>query len=359
MRISIIGAGPAGCYTAYLLAKAGAEVSVYEEHPIIGEPLHCAGIVTNSIKKIIDIPESIIINKISKARIYAPNNTFIEFNLKNQNLILDRIKFDQWLGHIAQDTGAHFFFKHTFVDYKNKEVILKYKETLKKIKTDYVVGADGPCSAVAKSIGEFKNRKFWQGIQARVKLINQNIVEFYPHIGTFAWIIPEDKSIVRIGLLAKKDTYAIFKKFLEEKAPRSKLISKQAGLVPYYNSSIKTQKRRVYLVGDAATQVKATSGGGIIQGLIASQCVAKALVQHQDYEQLWRKKLALDLWIHLKIRKILDKFSAKDYNYLVNLINQKKIKKILQEFDRDYPAKFMLQMAVNEPRFLLFIKKII
>ncbi|MEM4264021.1 MAG: NAD(P)-binding protein, partial [Candidatus Woesearchaeota archaeon] len=42
--ISIIGAGPVGSFAAYLLAKAGFEVSIFEEHEKIGLPVQCTGL---------------------------------------------------------------------------------------------------------------------------------------------------------------------------------------------------------------------------------------------------------------------------------------------------------------------------
>ena len=40
----------------------------------------------------------------------------------------------------------------------------------------------------------------------------------------------------------------------------------------------KTKKDNIYLVGDAATQVKATTGGGIIQGLKAAQALTNSIL---------------------------------------------------------------------------------
>jgi flavin-dependent dehydrogenase len=39
----IVGAGPAGSYTALRLATIGVKTHVYEEHPEVGVPSHCAG----------------------------------------------------------------------------------------------------------------------------------------------------------------------------------------------------------------------------------------------------------------------------------------------------------------------------
>ena len=44
-EIAIVGAGPAGAFTALNLAKLGLaqKVAVFEEHDIVGRPSHCAG----------------------------------------------------------------------------------------------------------------------------------------------------------------------------------------------------------------------------------------------------------------------------------------------------------------------------
>ena len=60
--IVIIGAGPVGCYAAYLLAKKGKKVAVFEEHKKIGRPVHCTGIVTSSFGKIFDIKKEFLVN---------------------------------------------------------------------------------------------------------------------------------------------------------------------------------------------------------------------------------------------------------------------------------------------------------
>jgi len=359
--INIIGAGPAGCHAAYLLAKKGYDVNIFEEHNKIGQPVQCTGIVTSSIKNIIDVPDECILNKIKKARIYAPNNNFIEINFKNENLVLDREKFDSHLAEKAIKAGAKIFLKNKFLNFddKNKITEVQYKDkTVTKLKTDILIGADGPNSQVAKSADLFKQRKFWTGLQARAKLKNKNIIEFYPYIGTFAWIVPENKNIVRIGLLNKKNVKKEFNRFIRFKKIKNKdIIDYQAGIIPVYDKKTKMQKNNIYLVGDAATLVKATTAGGIIQSLIAAQCLASSINENKDYKKEI-KRLKSELWLHLKIRKILDKFSKGDYNLLIKLFNKEKSKKILERYDRDNISKFFIKMLINEPRLLFFLKKL-
>ena len=204
--ISVIGAGPAGCYSAYLLAKEGKEVNIYEEHNEIGKPLHCTGIVTSSLGKIIELKKGFVANRINKVRVYAPGNSFIELRLKNENIILDRAKFDQHLADKAKKEGARIFLEHKFLGYKNKELIIKdvKKNNIKKIKKDILIGADGPLSQVARAFN-FGKTDYWTGVQIRAKIKNDNAVEFYPYIGEYAWVVPENKDIARIGLVGSRD----------------------------------------------------------------------------------------------------------------------------------------------------------
>lgn len=359
--ISIIGAGPAGNYAAYLLAKDGQQVKVYEENSVIGDPIQCTGIVTSSIAKMLPMRSEFVVNRIRKARIFAPDNNYIEIKLSNENIILNRKRFDQYIADMAKSAGASLHANHRFIDFKEGKVHIKdtKNNTLKNLKTDILIGADGPNSAVAKATGLFGNREFWVGSQATIKLKNDNAIEFFPHVGTIGWICPEDEETVRIGICAKYNVAECFNQFLKEKAPDAKILERQGGLIPIYNPNIKAHKDNVYLIGDAAGHVKATTLGGIIQGMLAAEAAHDAIIHGRDYDKAWRKKLASDLRIALLMRKAMDKFSHEDYNYLVKLFTQQKTREILEDYDRDYPSQFMLKLLMREPRLLYFTKMLL
>lgn len=42
----VVGAGPAGLIAAREIASRGYDVKVFEEHPEVGVPNHCAGLVS-------------------------------------------------------------------------------------------------------------------------------------------------------------------------------------------------------------------------------------------------------------------------------------------------------------------------
>src|SRR3989344_1455498 len=354
--ISIIGAGPAGTHLAYLLAKKGQEVNVYEEHKSIGNPVQCTGLVTDSINKIVKLSDKVIVNKINRFKVFSRNSS-IELNFKNPNIVLDRMKFDRYLAEKAEDAGAKFFLNHKFEACKSSKENVEFLVNNKILKTDYLVGSDGPFSQVAKSANIYNNRKFMIGLQARVTMPIQDsdMIEVYIGEGFFGWLVPENESIARIGTASYKNANFFFKSLLSKRAPNTKIREYQSGVIPMYDPKQKIQNQRVYLIGDAACQTKNPSHGGIIQGLIASEFLTKAILENKNYKRLTRP-LRRELKYNLFIRRVLDKLSENDLDKLVYLVKKTNVKSILETYDRDYPSKLIFKLLVNEPRLLSFIK---
>jgi digeranylgeranylglycerophospholipid reductase len=335
--VSIIGAGPVGNYLALLLSDKF-DVEVYEEHKEIGKPVQCAGIVTSEFAKIIKPNNEFVINKTNRARVFAPDGSFLEIKVK-PNHIIDRAKFDSYLYKKAKKSGVKF---HLGKKLSEQEI--------KKLKSDYIIGADGPLSKTASAFG-FKKNKLYHAIQARIEMKNDDAFEFYPYIKDFAWVVPENKNIVRLGIASRKNTKRYFEKFIKKFS--GKVLEIQSGLIPIYDSKT-FQKGNVFLVGDAAAQVKVTTGGGLVPGLKAAKELSIALKENKDYNKLC-KPIKNNLQIHLIIRKVLNQFSDKDWEYLIKLCNQERIKRILFE-DRENPSKLMFKLILNEPRFFKFSK---
>jgi len=350
--ISIIGAGPSGSYLAYLLAREGREVSVFEEHDKIGRPVQCTGLLTSSIKDLIELKDEFIVNKISKVKVIAPNGDEVIFNLRNPNYIFDRGRFDEYVAELAKEKGARFFLGKRFEDFKDGKVFFSDGTNCD---SDYLIGADGPSSSVAKKFGMFNNREFMTGMQARIKgRFVKDVFVVYFGEGYFGWSVPENEEFSRVGVIARNGRP---KEYFDLVLGRvgGEIIEYQSGLIPIYQSKIKCSKGNVYLVGDAATQCKGSTHGGIIQGMIGGSALCEALIGNKDYETLWRERLGRDLYIHLKIRKKIDRMDDNELNYMIKLVKQEKVKKILEKHDRDHASKIALGLLLKEPRFLKFL----
>lgn len=351
--ISIIGAGPVGSYLAYLLAKNNQEVHIFEEHKDIGKPISCTGLLTEDIYKLISLPKNIIANTTNKAIIRSKNNSTI---IPTKEIIVFRDKFDKYLLNLAIKAGAKLHKNHKYESFKNNTIHFK-KQT--PFKTKILIGADGPNSQVARTNNLTKNRKFYIGIQARVK-INTPGNTYQAFFGKdfpnfFGWIVPENNNTARVGIAAKHNPNLIFNNFLKQLNIKS-IIEKQGGLIPIYNKKQIFQKNNIYLIGDAATTVKATTGGGLIPSLKSAKILTNCIIKKLNFNKEIRP-IKTSLNTHLIIRNILNNFNDKDYNLLIKYTNQKKIKSILNNNSRESPLLLLIKLAIAEPRFLRFILK--
>ena len=199
-------------------------------------------------------------------------------------------------------------------------------------------------------------------MQAKVKL-KTDIEAFETYFSNedfpqfFGWVVPESEDTARLGLGSFSNAKEHFYRFLEKRAGSKEVLCWESGIFPLYDPSKVIQKDNVYLIGDAAAQVKATTGGGIIPSLKAAEILCNCIVNKKDYNKEFKKRKAgKELLLHLKIRNILNKFSDKDYGYLLGLMNQDRIKKTLKKYDRDQPIPLVLSLLLKEPRFLKFSK---
>ncbi|MBT3324395.1 geranylgeranyl reductase family protein [archaeon] len=350
--ISIIGGGPIGSYQAYLLAKKGEKVNVYEEHDKIGKPIQCTGILTHEIHKFLKMKNSFVVNKIKNAKVYAPNGKSITVKFDKEDTIVDRTKFDSHLAEMAEKEGAKIFLKSKYKSNDGKEL----KIGNKRIKTDILIGADGPHSRVAKNNGLWCNRKFVAGNQVVCELddLKKDTMEIWMGLGMFAWCVPESKNIGRVGVVSYDKANEHLKELMKIRCKGAKVLERQSGLIPIYNPRQKLKKDFVYLVGDAATQVKSTSYGGIVLGMKAANVLAR---NKKRYVLNCRKEVDKDLYLSKIIRRTMDNFKIKDHNEFVKLVNQKRIKNILETKSRDYPSKMLLELLIKEPRFMKFALK--
>jgi geranylgeranyl reductase family protein len=352
--ISIIGAGPVGNHVAALLAKDGHDVHVFEGHAKIGIPIQCTGITTFFLNDLTKIDDSFLVNTISRTRVYSPNMDFVDIPLK-KNFVVDRTKFDSYLADVAKSEGAQYHLGHRYTHGTFGKTVTTHFANGKTFASDVLIGADGPRSHVAKSRGMYGERTFIIGHQARIALsCEEDLVEFFLGEGYFGWLVPESKKIARLGICSMRNAKEYFD--LLSKKRKGKILEWQSGIIPLYNPRLQTEQHNVYLIGDAATQVKATTLGGIIPGMIAGEALARSLNTGKSYQKLWKKSIGMELYVHLQIHRMLQKFTDTDYNKLIQLVKQERITRAITEHDREFPSKLMIKLLFREPRFLQFAK---
>lgn len=344
--VNIIGAGPVGCCLAYLLSDKF-HVNVYEEHDEIGKPVHCTGIVTDEINRIIKIPESVILHRINKIRIKTRKN-FVDINLKKPDIILDREKFDLFLHRKAKEKGVNFFLGHKLVKISKDKIFFKKKEQVIEKEKCILIGCDGPRSLVSRHLGN-KN-DFLMGIQAVIKESNE-FVSVFPGVGRFAWKVPFSEGKSKIGVMADVlKAREIFGNLVEGK----KVLEIHAGLIPVYNKKETFQKGSVYIAGDAASLVKATTGGGLVPGLKSAVVLADCIKNNKNYRKSL-KKIRRELGFHLLAGKILGRMEKSDFEKLVEKFSKEKNKRIIESIGRDSLTKIIPKVLISEPGMMRYL----
>jgi len=242
--------------------------------------------------------------------------------------------------------------------------LLNHNGKIIRKQADILIGADGPLSSVAKAAGIFGKRKFYFGQQATVKgkFNSEKFTAYFGRVAPdfFGWVVPECKNVARIGLASRSKTRNLFEAFVKKFGGR--VLDRQAGLIPVFSPfrQIEACKQglKIYLVGDAAGFVKATTGGGLIPGLKSAKILAESIAQGKSYTSA-AKKLRLELLAHLLLRKTLNNFSESDYNKLIKLTETKKVKRILAEATREQPFRLAIKLAIAEPRLLRFFWRLL
>lgn len=360
--ITIAGAGPVGCHAAKLLSQAGEEVLILEEHKEIGRPIQCTGIVTQSIKEVVQLRRTVVLNRLRKVRLHAPCGESVE--LRINDIVIDRTGFDRQVAEDAVNKGVKMSPGTRLQAINNRGNILSLKTNQgaksNTIKTDALIGADGSSSIVSQKIGN-KKPEFWIGVQAVAHMpVEKDTYSVYfgdEFPGFFGWVVPENDERARVGIAAAKNPRQVFDRFMK-KFDKCKVLEMQGGLIPKYKPGHSVQKGNIHIVGDAATQVKATTGGGLVPGMKAAECLARAITAGTDY----RKELSgvnRELRMSLLLRNIMDRFNNQDYDSLIRITGQRSMQELLNKEDRDRPSQIVFKSIIREPKLLLFARTLL
>jgi len=364
--IAVVGAGPAGSTAARAAARAGAKVLMLDKRRELGVPVQCGEALSEDALKELKIkPEKRwAINKINATKLVSPSGisvTIKERSVGKVGYILDRKIFDKHLALLAVKAGADIKVG-TFVDgllTEGKEVRgVKARgiEGRLEVQADVVVAADGVMSRVARWAGVNTALKP-DGIEtcaqfkmAGVDIESTSTMEFYfgskISPGGYAWIFPRGGGTANVGLgvlvgRAKRTPVEYLRDFIEAfpGLRKGRMFELNVGGVPVCGPIKKTVKDNVLIVGDAARQVNALTGGGIDSamraGNIAGEVAAKAVAEGDtsekrlnEYDKRWREAIGKRLNQYLKGKDVLLDLSDEELDKLAKTLQGVRFDKI-------------------------------
>lgn len=361
--VVVVGGSAAGFLTAAKVAAGGREVRVLDAKCGL-DPAPRSLIVTHHFREQLrDVAASSIVNEIRRFELYTDGRS-AEVALSKPDLIIERAKLIPSLAREATKAGAKLSFDTRFLglgpNSRGLRLQVETRGRREEWHADHVVGADGATTRVGRSAG-WPPVETVPLVQAIVKM-PQNCrpdttrVWFVPDdTPYFYWLIPENESRAALGIIGEgsgQETKKRIERFLEKK--QMEPLEWQGARIPVYRKWIPVERRvgngKVFLVGDAAAQVKVSTVGGIVTGFRGAQGVADALLGSGGNGEL--RALHRELATHWLIRKTLHHFEQKHYSYLVDLLNSA-TRESLGEIHRDHSTRLLWNVIRRQPRLIL------
>jgi digeranylgeranylglycerophospholipid reductase len=376
----IIGASAAGLRAACLLARAGVPVYVFDQAEEVGPPARTL-IVTPRISEILGyVPSAAILNRTPCLQLFSPAGS-VTIRLSEPDLIVEREKLIALLAREAKAAGAELLAGYQFEGFEPDRdgVVLHLQSRTggqEHVRTRVLIGADGVSSRVAQAVesggtGDTAQRpggrprapaprRTLSLLQATVALpagagADTTQAWFDPDSTRFFyWRLPVSATRAVVGLIADDPAQAqtSLRGFLA--AHGWEPLDYQGAQVPSYQRgglpAATVSGAKVFLIGDAAGQVKMTTVGGAVTGLRGAHAAAQAIL---DSGQPGSESRALDreLASHRLLRHMLDRFGPADYDDLLALVNAR-MQGILGSVTRDEALRLLGPTLLAQPRLL-------
>ena len=386
--IAIVGCGVSGASAAIAAAQRGLSVSIFEEHEQVGEPSHCSGHVgILAFKQFApEMPIRIIENEIKGAVLHPPNGRPLTlYRPKPVTWVLNRAEFDKHLASLAIESGASLRLGSRVESFERSGGGVRLKaggRNAGDFSCKMLIDASGCRASISKYVGLAKSGRGMLVNSAQFNVenltdVDEDFVEVYfgqgfaP--GFFGWIIPRRDGSAKVGIAAggRANVRECFERFIH----RHRVVSvklKHAKpttapmyhLIPVGGARSRTYADNILTVGDAASQVKPTTGGGIVFGLacgrIAGETSAGAVEEGdvsasnlRTYENAWRRLIGLDLTAMSWLRRLLYRLPDQQLNRIFRISAELRADDILNRTaDIDFQGRTLLSLA-RDPRLFI------
>jgi len=368
--VVVIGGGPVGSYVAYKLAELGHEVVILEKKPRLGEKVCCTGIISRECVNSFAVDERVILRWINDGRVFGPSGRSLRLHWEEtQGCVIDRAAFDMSLASRAQDKGAEYILNSLAKDIEIGDDRVRVEATCHGERLSF----EARVAVITTGFGSRLSEKLWLskigdfviGAQAEVETGDLDEVEVYlgrdiaP--GFFGWLVPTSPQRALVGLLSRHKPGLYLRNLMSSLVTQGKIASAEVG-IRYRAIPLKplprTHGERVVVVGDAAGQVKPTTGGGIYYGLLCAEAAANTLHQALEtntlsakslakYKREWEKRLGRELRIGYRARKLSERLSDKQIDRIFDMIKSSGIDETLLKAERlpfDWHGEVILKL---------------
>jgi digeranylgeranylglycerophospholipid reductase len=349
--VVVAGGSIAGLAYAAEAAKRGISVLVAEEHPEVGEPEKCDGLVSlRGLRKYGFSPDDEVVqNKINSAVIHSPTGRHFAVNATALDVVvLDRSAFDKQVAARASSNGAVVRTGTRVGGAVHRGEGVEVKVGGETAKAKYLVDATGPASSPRHGIvpaAKYEIEAEW---------IREHVVEVFldaaKYPGFFAWVIPFGKHRAKVG--AAGHGVSPFRALSDFLAGKEYRVTRKVSAPIYVGGpASRFVEGNSILVGESAGQVKPTTAGGIMTSIAGAVIAAKWTAESlrtgdpgalEGYQKEWSSSFLKEMKTMLRLRGVFEKLSNQDMEAVFSAMATPKVITKLSQTDFDFHASALL-----------------
>ncbi|MEO8435538.1 MAG: NAD(P)/FAD-dependent oxidoreductase [Pyrinomonadaceae bacterium] len=300
--VVVIGAGLAGLQCARLLGHRGLRVLLVDRKDSLHHSIHTTGIFVRRTLEDFYFPENCLGPAVRDVTLYSParrpmnlSSPHDEFRVGRMGLLyqsyLEKCQGAgvRWLP--GTKYGGHSLAKNQLI------VQLDGDGPLQRVKTRYLVGADGASSRVGKGLGLDTNQEWIVGVEevlTSVPLAGPPRLHCFldPRIapGYLAWVV-HDGEEVHIGVAGYPSRFdplpalQTFRNSLDSIVDlrRARVLERRGGRIPVGGVLRRIANEQGLLIGDAAGAVSPLTAGGLDPCMRLSTLAAKVIAEYLEH----------------------------------------------------------------------------
>ncbi len=344
--VIVVGAGPAGLTAGRFCAKSGLKTLIIEKENL---PRYkpCGGCL--SLKTVYKLGFDIA--PLTENIIYGAKFSYCfkdQFVIRSKNpiaFLIMRDRFDKFLADKAIEDGSEILegVKVLSVEEGNGGIFVKLSKG-DFVTCEYLIGADGAGSMVARSI--FQNREKGQrngiAIESEIpfnELIHSPREEFQlVHLdfgqipNGYGWVFPKKNYLsIGIGGMFKEEDKIPIHRYFNSFLKGLGYIQRKEDLKPmghplptFYSEDQKVSKGKILLVGDAANLMDPLQGEGIYYAIYSGMLAGEAILESKEkgisasvlYQENIKNKIFNNLKHALSFSQFVYRFTKLSYKTL-------------------------------------------
>ena len=242
--------------------------------------------------------------------------------------IVDRADFDHFLTESAVQAGADLWEGAEFIEFEDGKRV-KVKTSKGTAECDFLIGADGFYSKVARQLG-FEKKKYYRGIEfwcdgtsVGEDVTDKVIIDTGIVSRGYGWIFPKgDQLSIGLATAGSENLLEKLKEYVRshELLRGAEIKGAKSWFIPYAESpsDLHPGRGRVLLVGDSANLVDPLIGEGIYWSVYGAHLLTEAVISGNGnpswlYSRLIRERIAEELVSAGKIARLAYRFQRASF----------------------------------------------